>query len=66
MTVSACCSALSRKAVISLVSAASVRPSSSLDPQAKIERHLVVARTCGVQPPGGGADQFGKPRSMFM
>ena len=30
-------------------------------PQAEIGRHLVVARARGVQPPGGGADQFGKP-----
>ena len=31
-------------------------------PEAEIGRHLVVARARGVQPPGGGADQFGEPR----
>jgi hypothetical protein len=62
ITVSACCSALSRKAVISAVSAAVGARPVPLDPEAEIERHLVVARACGVQPPGGRADQFGKPR----
>ena len=33
-----------------------------LDPQAEIERHLVVARARGVQPPGRRADQVGQPR----
>ena len=31
-------------------------------PEAEIGRDLVVARARGVQPPGGGADQLGKPR----
>ena len=30
-------------------------------PQPEIGRHLVVARTRGVQPPGGLADQLGEP-----
>ena len=32
------------------------------DPQAKVERHLIVARARGVQAPGRLADQFGEPR----
>ena len=31
-------------------------------PEAEIGHHLVVARTRGMQPPGGGTDQFGEPR----
>ncbi len=31
-------------------------------PQAEVGHHLVVARARGVQPSGGGADQFGQPR----
>ncbi len=31
-------------------------------PQAEIGRHLVVARTRGMEPAGGRADQLGKPR----
>ena len=31
------------------------------DPQPEIGRDLVVARTRGVQPAGGGADQLGQP-----
>ena len=31
-------------------------------PQAKIGRHLIVARARGVQPPRRRADQLGKPR----
>jgi hypothetical protein len=54
-----------RKGLISLVSAASVRPS-SLDPEAEIERHLVVARACGVQPPGGSPISSASRDSMFM
>ena len=30
-------------------------------PEPEIGRHLVVARTRGVQPPGRLADQFGEP-----
>jgi len=33
-----------------------------LDPQAEIERHLVVARAGGMQAAGGGADERCKPR----
>ena len=33
-----------------------------LHPEPEIDRHLVVARARRVQPPGGRADQFGKPR----
>ena len=30
-------------------------------PEAEIDRHLVVARACGVQPPGRRADDLGEP-----
>ena len=33
-----------------------------LDPEAEVDRHLVVARAGGVQAAGVGADQFGQPR----
>ena len=31
-------------------------------PHAEIGRDLIVAAACGVQAPGGGADDFGQPR----
>jgi hypothetical protein len=67
MTVAACGSALSSKAPIRSGSAwASEAVDGLAHPEPEIERHLVVARARGVQPPGGRADQLGEPASTFM
>ena len=61
ITVSACASARSSSARLQ-VGELGGRRRSVAHPEAEVDRHLVVARARGVQPPGWLADQLGQPR----